>query len=69
MKTIVVRDEVYELLRKMKKEGESFSDVILRLAKGRRGDEVLKKYVGSLAGSDLPEFVLKERLRLREFDL
>ncbi len=67
MKTIMVRDEVYELLRRMKRKGESFSDVILRLAKERRGREVLEKYAGSLANSELPEFVLRERLR--EFDL
>lgn len=69
MKTIIVRDEVYELLRRMKRGGESFSDVILRLAKRRGGKEVLERYAGSLANSELPEFVLKERLRLREFDL
>ena len=35
-KNISVTDDVYELLSKMKLEGESFSDAIKRLAKRRR---------------------------------
>ena len=35
-RTIMVSDEVYEMLKKMKLPGESFSDVIKRLIK-RRG--------------------------------
>ena len=35
-RTIMVSDEVYEMLKKMKLPGESFSDVIKRLLK-RRG--------------------------------
>jgi len=43
-KTIAVSNEVYELLKKIKLPGESFSDVIMRLIK-RRGS--LLDIVGS----------------------
>ena len=36
-KNIAVADDVYEMLSKGKREGESFSDVIRRLGKGRKG--------------------------------
>jgi predicted CopG family antitoxin len=73
MKNIVVRDDVYNKLSKMKREGESFSDVILRLLEERRERslEVLDRYAGSLADSDLLEIVMGERksFRVRDFDL
>ncbi|MCX8189217.1 MAG: antitoxin VapB family protein [Nitrososphaeria archaeon] len=73
MKNIVIRDEVYELLSKMKKEKESFSDVILRLIEERknRSFEVLKKYAGSLKGSNVLDIILEERknFRMRELDI
>lgn len=34
-KTITISDDAYEILSKNKNEGESFSDVILRLARKR----------------------------------
>jgi len=34
-KTITISDDAYEVLSKAKNEGESFSDVILKLAKKR----------------------------------
>lgn len=57
MKNTVVRDEVCEMLSRMKGEKESFSDVILRMIMERRSRslEVLKKYAGSLKESDLKE--------------
>ncbi|MEM2940798.1 MAG: antitoxin VapB family protein [Thermoproteota archaeon] len=73
MKNIVLRDEVYEMLSKMKGEKESFSDVILRIMQERRSRslEVLRKYAGSLKESDMMDIVLKERksFRMREFDI
>ncbi len=36
MKNISLRDEVYEELSKFKREGESFSDVIMRLFRRNR---------------------------------
>ena len=73
MKNIVLRDEVYNKLSKMKREGESFSDVILRLLEEKREKslEVLERYAGLLAESDLFEIVMKERksFEVRDFDL
>ncbi len=73
MKNIVLRDEVYEMLSRIKGDKESFSDVILRLMldRGRRSLAALKKYAGSLEGSELLDIVLEERksFRMREIDL
>ena len=72
MKNIMVRDEVYEKLQKMKKGRESFSDVILRLIEGRkkRGIEILERYAGYLSDSELEKIVMEERrkFRVRSFD-
>ncbi|WP_457555656.1 antitoxin VapB family protein [Candidatus Pyrohabitans sp.] len=73
MKTIMVRDEVYRALSKMKREGESFSSVIERLIAGKRDRalEVLERYAGSLKETDLLDLIMEERKRftVREFDL
>lgn len=72
MKNIMVRDEVYEKLQKMKKGRESFSEVILRLIQERkmRGIEILERYAGSLSDNELEEIVMEERrkFRVRSFD-
>jgi len=48
MKNIMVRDDVYERLKRLKKEGESFSDVILRLIEEKKGKyiEAFEKVAG-----------------------
>ena len=46
MKTITIKDEVYHELKRLKREGESFSDVISRLIE-RRGFN-LENYFGVL---------------------
>ncbi len=73
MKNIMVRDEVYEKLQRMKKGKESFSDVILRLIeeRKRKGIEVLEKYAGKLADEELERIVMEERkkFRVRSFDI
>lgn len=53
-KTISVSEDVYDLLRKMKLKGESFSATIRRLMKGRR--------ISDCAGlwSDLPNSAIEE---------
>jgi len=73
MKNIMVRDEVYEKLQRMKKGKESFSDVILRLIeeRKRKGIEILEKYAGKLADEELERVVTEERkkFRVRNFDI
>ncbi len=70
MKNIMVRDEVYEKLQKMKRGKESFSDVILRLIERAKGVEVLEKYAGKLDDEELEKVVMGERrkFRVRRFD-
>ena len=51
MKTISIRDEVYNKLVEMKEEGESFSDVIEKLLK--RKNTNIKKYFGALRDSEI----------------
>lgn len=54
-KNIAVADDVYELLSKEKRQGESFSDVIRRLGKRRKS---LLEFAGAWA--DIPEDEWKE---------
>ncbi|MEM0215732.1 MAG: antitoxin VapB family protein [Archaeoglobaceae archaeon] len=70
MKNIFIRDEVYEKLQKLKRGKESFSDVIMRLIEGRTDVDVLDKYAGKLADSQISDLVDEERKksRVREFD-
>ena len=59
-KTVSLNIEAYELLSKIKKEGESFSDVIIRLIKQPDIKEILN-YFGSmeddLSGESIKDFV------------
>ena len=59
VKTITVTDDAYEALKKMKTEGESFSEVIRRVAKPTFN---LKDYLGILP----KEGVEEARKALRE---
>lgn len=70
MKNIMVRDEVYEKLQRLKRGRESFSDVILRLIEESRmrSLEVLEKYSGKLADGELERVVTEERKRFRVRD-
>ena len=65
--SIAVDREAYELLRNQKRPGESFSQVVKRLARNRRP---LASFVG--AWKDLPEKTVREiqanRKRLRDLD-
>lgn len=56
-KTLSLNTEAYELLKKIKKEGESFSDVIIRLIKQPDIKEILN-YFGSME-EDLPDDEIK----------
>ncbi len=69
----MVRDEVYEKLLRLKKEGESFSDVILRLIEERKTKslDVFERVAGKLSESDLFEIVMNERKKfeVRKLDI
>ncbi|MCI4343942.1 MAG: antitoxin VapB family protein [Thermoplasmata archaeon] len=65
--SVALDREAYDLLRGQKRPGESFSQVVKRLAKNRRP---LASFAG--AWKDLPERTLREiqnsRKRMRELD-
>ena len=48
-KTISIRDEVYDLVKNLKRENESFSDVIGKLARKRKTN--ISEYFGVLKES------------------
>lgn len=59
VKTITIRDDVYKKLLKVKREGESFSDLFERLIEGASPLETLKKLRGCVEFRD-KEVLLKE---------
>ena len=63
-KTISIRDEVYRKLLKIKREGESFSDLFDRLAEGVSPLETLKRLRGCVEFRD-KEMMLKEIYAVR----
>ena len=48
VKTITIKEEVYEKLKALKREGESFSDLLEGLAENRDPHETLKNLRGSM---------------------
>lgn len=46
--TISLRDEAYDRLREAKREGESFSDVVLRLTESADTEERIAELAGGL---------------------
>ena len=60
-KTITIKKSVYDELRGLKKENESFSDLLDRLIKSQSKKDVLKSLRGSI------EFENKEKL-LKEIE-
>jgi len=63
IKTIAVNDEVYRTLRKVKKDDESFSDLIGRLL--TTGGVSLKGYFGILKDSDCLEGIEEHSRAIR----
>ncbi len=57
MKTITIRDDTYEKLLKLKRDGESFSDVIERLIEHK--DFNIDRYFGILKNSEALEKILE----------
>ena len=58
-KTVTVRDEIYWKLLRVKREGESFSDLFERLIDGVNSLETLRKLRGCVELKD-KEVLLKE---------
>lgn len=56
MKTITIRDDTYEKLARLKRSGESFSDVIERLIEQK--DFNISRYFGILKDSKILEKIL-----------
>lgn len=63
-KTISIRDDVYNLLKYAKRDDESFSDVIERLAGKERAD--LSEYFGALKDSPLLDKLEADSMKTRE---
>lgn len=63
VKTITIKDEVYKALAELKREGESFSDIIMRII--NRKTVNLLSFYGAFADKDLwdkiEEEIMKER--------
>lgn len=62
-KTISIREEVYDLLKSLKRENESFSDVIGKLAKKRKSD--LSQYFGVLKDSRVLNEIEEDYKKIR----
>jgi len=60
-KTLTISDEAYNKLRRLKAEGESFTDVVLRLSEGR--GNVLRHAGGWSDMTDKEEKELMKTLR------
>ena len=58
-KTITIKKSVYDELRGLKKENESFSDLLDRLIKSQSKEDLLKSLRGSIEFDD-KEKLLKE---------
>jgi predicted CopG family antitoxin len=65
-KTINIKESAYQALKSMKREGESFSDVILRLSRGERGR--VTDFVRSLPTDIRDEMVSSVILAKKELD-
>ena len=62
-KTITVREEAYERLQAMKRDDDSFSDLLLRLT---NAEEDVMAGFGALAGEDFADAVGEAREQLDE---
>jgi predicted CopG family antitoxin len=63
-KTLSIREETYEMLKREKREGESFSDVIDRLM--RREKFNLADYFGAIEDEELLRGLEEDARKIRE---
>jgi len=63
MKTLTIRDETYQKLAKLKRDNESFSDVIERIIEGRQVS--IEEFVGKLKNSEILKELENEWLQFR----
>ncbi|NJD76715.1 MAG: antitoxin [Candidatus Methanoperedens sp.] len=63
-KTISIREDVYDILASLKKENESFSDVIWKLTKKRKPN--LRDYFGVLKDSKAIIEIEEDIKKMRE---
>jgi predicted CopG family antitoxin len=66
-KVISLSNEAYTELKRRKAQGESFSDVVLKIVKGKRSDSILQ-FSGRWTGGDADEVqarLTKERHNAR----
>lgn len=61
VKTITIKDDVYERLRAIKGEEQSFSEVLEELVEGSDPIEVLEKIRGSMKFENKEEFLSEIR--------
>lgn len=68
IKSLTVREDAYDALKRMKYSNESFSDVILRVSSAR--SEAVKKYFGVLkmSGNDTKNWLESVGRYRKEFD-
>ncbi len=57
-KVISLSNEAYGELKKRKAAGESFSDVVLKIVKGKRSESIME-LAGTWAGGDADEVIMR----------
>ncbi|MDJ1422645.1 MAG: antitoxin VapB family protein [Candidatus Methanoperedens sp.] len=62
-KTISIRDDIYNILKSLKRENESFSDVIGELAKKKKSN--LRDYFGALKDSKALDEIEDDYMKIR----
>lgn len=72
-KVISLSEKAYETLKGMKKSGESFSDVVIRVASKERKKSILE-FAGTWKGDDADEVLAqimkdRDRVKPREFEI
>jgi predicted CopG family antitoxin len=65
MKTISVRDTVYEVLKSLKEKDEELSDVVERLVTTSKGAD-LSDFFGILKESEVLNGLAEDTMRIRE---